>query len=50
MTQKELAGKVGLKQQNLSRFEKKEHNPSLKLVYSIADALGYELQLVKKQI
>lgn len=50
ISQKELAEKVGLKQQNLSRFEKKEHNPSLKLVYSIADALGYELQLVKKQI
>ncbi len=48
ISQKELAGKVGLKQQNISRLEKKEHSPSLKLFYSVVNALGYDLQIVKR--
>ena len=30
-----------------SRTENKEHSPSLKLFYSMVNALGYDLKLVK---
>lgn len=49
ISQSELAKMVGSKQQAISRLEKNEHSPSLKLFYSIVNALGYELQIVKKQ-
>ena len=45
----ELARLIGSKQQTISRLEKKEHSPSLKLFYNMVDALGYQLQIVKKQ-
>lgn len=49
VSQSELAKMVGSKQQVISRLEKNEHSPSLKLFYSMVNALGYELQIVKKQ-
>lgn len=49
MSQKRLAELTGNKQQAISRTENKEHSPSLKLFYSMANALGYELQIVKKE-
>lgn len=49
ISQSELAKMVGIKQQAISRLEKNEHSPSLKLFYSVVNALGYELQIVKKQ-
>lgn len=49
MSQDQLAKLTGNKQQAISRFEKKEHSPSLKMFYSIVHALGYELQIVKKE-
>ncbi|MCM1288739.1 MAG: helix-turn-helix domain-containing protein [Clostridium sp.] len=49
VSQSELARMVGSKQQAISRLEKNEHSPSLKLFYSMVNALGYELQIVKKQ-
>ncbi|MBR2401534.1 MAG: helix-turn-helix transcriptional regulator [Lachnospiraceae bacterium] len=48
ISQTELAEMIGSKQQAVSRVEKKEHCPSLKLFCSMVNALGYELQLVKK--
>ena len=48
ITQSQLAMMTGNKQQAISRTEKKEHSPSLKLFYSMASALGYELTLVKR--
>ena len=48
VSQSELARMVGSKQQAISRLEKNEHSPSLKLFYSMVNALGYELQIVKK--
>ena len=48
ISQAELANLIGSKQQTISRLESKEHSPSLKLFYSMVDALGYELQIVKK--
>lgn len=39
---------TGNHQQAISRFETKENSPSLKMFYTIVNALGYEVQLVKK--
>lgn len=48
ISQSQLAERTGNKQQAISRIEKKEHNPSLKLFYSMVDALGYKFRIVKK--
>lgn len=48
ISQSELAEMTGNSQQAISRFEKKTHSPSLKLFANIVNALGYELQIVKK--
>ncbi len=48
ITQSELAMLTGNKQQVISRIERKESNPSLKMFTRILDVLGYELQIVKK--
>lgn len=48
MSQNQLAQLTGNKQQAISRMENKEHSPSLKMFYSMVNALGYDLKLVKK--
>lgn len=48
ISQTELAKMIGSKQQAISRLESKEHSPSLKLFYSMLDALGYQLIIEKK--
>lgn len=48
VSQSELARLTGNKQQAISRLENKEHSPSLKLFYSMVNALGYDLQIVKR--
>ena len=48
ISQSELAKLTGNKQQAISRMEKKEHSPSLKLFYSMVNALGYDLKIAKK--
>lgn len=48
ITQKELALLTGNKQQVISRIERKENIPSLRIFSNILDALGYELKIVKK--
>lgn len=48
ISQSELANRIGVKQQVISRLEKKENSPSLKLFSSIVDALGYELKIIEK--
>ena len=48
ITQSKLAEITGNKQQVISRIEKKENNPSLKVFCNILNALGYKLQIVKK--
>lgn len=47
ISQSKLAELTGNKQQAISRLEKKENSPSLKLFYSIVHALGYEIKIVK---
>ena len=49
ITQSQLAAITGSKQQVISRIEKKESSPSLKIFCRMLNALGYELQIVKKQ-
>lgn len=48
ISQAELAERTGNSQQAISRFEQKTHSSSIKLFTSIINALGYEVQLVKK--
>lgn len=48
VSQSELAKLTGNRQQAISRMENKEHSPSLKLFYNMVNALGYEIQLVKR--
>lgn len=48
ISQRELALMTGNHQQTISRFKTKENSPSLKMFYTIVNALGYEVQLVKK--
>ena len=48
MSQSKLAELTGNKQQAISRTENKEHSPSLKLFYRMVNALGHELQIVKR--
>ena len=49
ISQAELAEMTANSQQAISRFEQKSHSPSMKLVFSIVNALGYEVQLVRKK-
>ena len=49
VTQTELAELTGSKQQLISRIEKKENSPSLRMFCNMLQALGYELQIVKRQ-
>jgi DNA-binding XRE family transcriptional regulator len=48
ISQKQLAELTGNKQQSISRTEKGEHSPSLKLFCNLLNAMGYELKIVKK--
>jgi len=49
VTQTELAELTGSKQQVISRIEKKENSPSLRMFCNMLQALGYELQIVKRK-
>lgn len=48
ITQTQLAAMTGNKQQVISRIEKRESSPTLRTFSNILNALGYELQIVKK--
>ena len=49
ITQIELAELTGSRQQVISRIEKKENSPSLRMFCNMLQVLGYELQIVKRQ-
>ena len=49
LTQKELANKIGKKQQVISRIEHKEHSPSLETLCGLAKALDVEIKIIPKQ-
>lgn len=48
ISRKDLELKTGLKQQNISRFFKTETSPNLITFIKVADAVGYEIKLIKK--
>jgi DNA-binding XRE family transcriptional regulator len=48
LSQNQLAAMTGNRQQAISRFENKEHSPSLKFFYNIINALGYDIKIVKQ--
>ena len=48
ISQNKLAELTGNKQQAISRMEKNEHSPSLKLFCNMVNALGYDIKLVKQ--
>ena len=48
ISQAELAEMTGNTQQAISRFEQKTHNASMNMFTNIINALGYEVQLVKR--
>lgn len=48
ITQNQLAEMTGNKQQVISRIERRENVPSLRLFCNILNALGYELKIEKK--
>ena len=50
ITQKELALLTGNKQQVISRIERRESIPTIRAFSRILNALGYELQIVKKSV
>lgn len=49
ITQSRLAVLTGNKQQVISRIEKRENSPSLKTFCNLLNAIGYELQIVKRK-
>lgn len=48
VTQRELAEIMGTKQQTISRMEKNENIPTLKFFCNALNALGYDIQIIKK--
>jgi DNA-binding XRE family transcriptional regulator len=48
ITQSQLAQLTGNKQQVISRIERRDNSPSLRIFSNILNALGYELKIVKK--
>lgn len=48
MTQKDLADKIGVKQQVISRFENEKHAPTLDNFINILDGLDLELNIRKR--
>lgn len=48
VTQKQLAEIMGTKQQIISRMEKNENVPTLKFFCNALNALGYDIQIIKK--
>ena len=49
LSQVELAGLSGNKQQVISRIENRENSPTLKTLCSLLDVLGYDIQFVPKE-
>ena len=49
LSQSALAEETGIKQQAISRIEKRENSPTLKTLCSLLDALGCELVIKAKE-
>jgi len=49
ISQTELAQKMGSRQQEISRIEKREHSPTLKTLCHLANALDVDIMLLPRQ-
>ena len=49
MSQRELASKIGIAQSTIARMEKNMHSMSIGNFTKLLDALGYKLDIVKKE-
>ena len=49
ISQRELAQKIGIAQSTIARMEKNMHSMSISKFTKLLDALGYKLEIVKKE-
>ena len=50
MSQRDLAKKIGIAQSTIARMEKNMHSMSIGNFTKLLDALGYELEIVEKEV
>ena len=49
ISQRELAGKIGIAQSTIARMEKNMHSMSIGNFTKLLDVLGYKLEILKKE-
>ena len=49
MSQRDLAKKIGMAQSTIARMEKNMHSMSISNFTKLLDALGYKLEIIKKE-
>ena len=49
ISQRELASRIGIAQSTIARMEKNMHSMSISNFTKLLDALGYKLEIVKKE-
>ena len=49
ISQRDLASKIGIAQSTIARMEKNMHSMSISNFTKLLDALGYKLEIVKKE-
>ena len=49
LSQRDLAKKIGIAQSTIARLEKNMHSMSISNYTKLLDALGYKLEIVKKE-
>ena len=49
LSQRELANRIGIAQSTIARMEKNMHSMSIGNFVKLLDALGYKLEIIKKE-
>ena len=49
VSQRELASRIGIAQSTIARMEKNMHSMSIGNFVKVLDALGYKLEIIKKE-
>ena len=49
ISQRDLANKIGIAQSTIARMEKNMHSMSISNFTKLLDALGYKLEIIKKE-
>ena len=49
ISQRELASRIGIAQSTIARMEKNMHSMSIGNFVKVLDALGYKLEIIKKE-